>query len=79
MQYKSMADNGAKRNGKGVIFLKGAGAKRARRNSSLLDAHILKPGEDTEDIPDSYVIFITENDVMKGNLFPHLRVLISLF
>ena len=45
----------------------GAGAKRARHNSSLLDTHILKPGEDTEDIPDSYVIFITENDVMKGN------------
>ena len=45
----------------------GAGAKRARHNSSLLDAHILKQGEDTEDIPDSYVIFITENDVMKGN------------
>ena len=45
----------------------GAGAKRVRHNSSLLDAHILKPGEDTEDIPDSYVIFITENDVMKGN------------
>jgi len=45
----------------------GSGAKRARHNSSLLDAHILKPGDDTEDIPDSYVIFITENDVMKGN------------
>ena len=45
----------------------GAGAKRARHNSSLLDAHILKPGDDTENIPDSYVIFITKNDVMKGN------------
>ena len=45
----------------------GAGAKRARHNSSLLDAHILKTGDDTEDIPDSYVIFITENDVMQGN------------
>ncbi len=45
----------------------GAGAKRARHNSSLLDVHILKTGDDTEDIPDSYVIFITENDVMKGN------------
>lgn len=45
----------------------GAGAKRARHNSSLLDAYILKPGDDTEDIPDSYVIFITENDVMKGD------------
>lgn len=32
-----------------------------------MDAHILKSGEETEDIPDSYVIFITENDVMKGN------------
>ncbi len=50
----------------------GAGAKRARHNSSLLDAHILKSGEETEDIPDSYVIFITENDVMKGKqpLYP---------
>ena len=46
---------------------KGAGVKRARHNSSLLDAHILKPGDDTKNIPDSYVIFITENDVMKGN------------
>ncbi len=32
-----------------------------------MDAHILKSGEDTEDIPDSYVIFITENDVMRGS------------
>lgn len=45
----------------------GAGAKRARHNSSLLDAHILKPGDDTEKIPDSYAIFITENDVMGKN------------
>ena len=37
-------------------------SKRARHNSSLLDAHILKPKEDTEKMPDSYVIFITEND-----------------
>ena len=43
-----------------------AGAKRARHNSSLLDTHILKPEDDIENIPDSYVIFITENDVMKG-------------
>lgn len=45
----------------------GAGAKRARHNSSLLDAHILKPGDNTDKLPDSYVIFITENDIMKGN------------
>ena len=56
----------------------GAGAKRARYNSSLLDAHILKPGDDIEDIPDSYVIFITENDVMKGNqpIYPVERYVI---
>ncbi len=46
---------------------KGTGAKRARHNSSLLDSHILKSGADTKHMPDSYVIFITENDVMKGN------------
>ncbi len=32
-----------------------------------MDVHILKPGDDTEDIPDSYVVFITENDVMQGD------------
>ncbi len=42
----------------------GAGAKRARHNSSLLDAHILKPGDDTENIPDSYVISCTNPDDM---------------
>lgn len=39
----------------------------ASSNSRLLDSHILKSGEDTEKMPDSYVIFIIENDVMKGN------------
>lgn len=50
----------------------GAGAKRARHNSSLLDAHILKPGDSTENIPDSYVIFITEHDIMdaKQPIYP---------
>lgn len=46
---------------------KGAGAKRARYNSSLLDANALLAGEDTEDLPETYVIFITENDVFGGN------------
>ena len=38
----------------------------------------MKPGDDTEDIPDSYVIFITENDVMKGNqpLYPVERYVV---
>ncbi len=43
----------------------GAGAKRARHNSSLLDAHILKLGQEPEDMPESYVIFITQKDVLK--------------
>lgn len=47
---------------------KGAGKKRARYNSSMMDANLLKKGEDFEKLPETYVIFITENDVMgKGN------------
>ncbi len=46
---------------------KGAGFKRARYHSSILDAHSLNPGEDFDQLPDSYVIFITEHDVIKGN------------
>ena len=46
---------------------KGAGARRARYNSSLLDANVLLSGEDTEELPETYVIFITENDVLGGN------------
>ena len=41
-----------------------AGTKSTVHNSSLLDAHILKYGDDTVGIPDSYVIFITENDII---------------
>lgn len=44
---------------------KGAGAKRARYNSALMDADITEPGEETEKLPESYVIFITENDIYK--------------
>ena len=43
---------------------KGAGAKRARYNSSLIDANLLLSGENTEQLPETYVIFITENDVL---------------
>lgn len=43
---------------------KGAGAKRARYNSSLIDANLLVSGENTEQLPETYVIFITENDVI---------------
>ena len=44
---------------------KGAGAKRARYNSALMDADITVPGEDAKNLPESYVIFITENDIYK--------------
>ena len=43
----------------------GAGFKRARYHASIRDAHLLKAGEDFEDLPESYVIFITENDVIE--------------
>ena len=46
---------------------KGAGSKRARYNSSVMDANSLKAGTDFDDLPETYVIFITENDVMGGN------------
>lgn len=42
----------------------GAKPKRARYHSSLLDANVLLAGDDTESLPETYVIFITENDVM---------------
>ena len=45
----------------------GAGAKRARFYSSVIDSNTLEPGEDFEILPNTYVIFITENDVLEGN------------
>ena len=43
---------------------KGADRKRARYHSSIMDAHLLQPGEDFCKLPETYVIFITENDVL---------------
>ena len=43
----------------------GAEPKRARYNSALMDANALKSGEDFNKLRDTYVIFITENDVME--------------
>ena len=43
----------------------GAEPKRARSNSALMDANALNSGEDFGKLRDTYVIFITENDVMK--------------
>ena len=46
---------------------KGAGAKRARYNSALIDANVTEPGDLYEALNETFVIFITENDVMHGN------------
>ncbi len=43
---------------------KGAGRKRARYNSSMMDANLLEKGEDFDHLPETYVVFITEHDVM---------------
>ena len=45
----------------------GARPKRARYNSSLMDANAILPGDDTELLPETYVIFITEHDVLGKN------------
>lgn len=44
---------------------RGAVARRARYHSSLLDSRLLKAGEEYDSLKDTYVIFITEHDVLK--------------
>ena len=46
---------------------KGAKPKRARYHSSILDANMLNVGDDFELLPETYVIFITENDAIGEN------------
>ena len=38
---------------------RGAGAKRARYNSALIDANVTEPGDQYEDLNETFVIFIT--------------------
>lgn len=45
---------------------RGAEAKRARYNSSLIDANVTEPGDAYEKLNETYVIFITEHDVLRG-------------
>ena len=47
---------------------KGAESKRARMNASMIDANSLDKGGDFRELPEVYVIFITEHDVLKGDL-----------
>ena len=42
----------------------GASPKRARYHSGLMDMNTLNPGQDFDELPESYVIFITRDDVL---------------
>lgn len=46
----------------------GADAHRARYNSSLLDANLTQPGDRYNALGETYVIFITERDVLNAGL-----------
>ncbi len=69
------------RNSKGVIFAvevqradSGAIPKRAREISSLIDANSLKAGQDFRKLPETYVVFIAEHDVLdEGRPIYHIE------
>ena len=42
----------------------GASPKRARYHSGLMDMNTLNPGQDFDELPESYVIFITRDDAL---------------
>ena len=42
----------------------GASPKRARYHSGLMDMNTLNPGQDFDKLPESYMIFITRDDVL---------------
>lgn len=47
---------------------RGTVPQRARYNSSVLDTHLLEKGRDYTALRETYIIFITENDVLKKGL-----------
>ena len=47
---------------------RGAEVRRARYNSGLMDANITDPGDRYDQLYETYVIFITENDILKAGL-----------
>lgn len=58
---------------------KGAGKKRARHNSAMMDASALQPQQDVECLPESYVIFVTEHDLfgMDKPIYPVERCIMA--
>ena len=52
----------------------GASPKRARYHCGLLDMNLLNPGDLFDSLPETYIIFITKNDVLGYNLpINHIR------
>ena len=52
----------------------GACPERARYHSAILDVNTLMPTQNFKDLPETYIIFITENDYFKGGLpFYHIN------
>lgn len=47
---------------------RGPGVKRARYNSSLIDENVTEPGDQYQKLNETYVVFITENDVLGVNI-----------
>lgn len=45
-----------------------ASPQRARYHSGLMDMHMLRPGQKFSELPESHVIFITEDDVLGHGL-----------
>ena len=43
----------------------GADLRRARFHMGMIDIHSLKAGQDFKELPECYVIFITQEDVLK--------------
>ena len=43
----------------------GASPKRARYHSGLMDMNTLNPSQDFDELPESYVIFITRDDILR--------------
>ena len=44
---------------------RGAGSRRARFHSSMLDSVLLQKSEDFQALPETWVVFITEHDVLR--------------
>ncbi len=59
---------------------KGAGKHRARYHSSVMDIENLNAGQEFDELPDTYTIFVTENDVFGGGkpIYPIERMNLAL-